>query len=166
MSGGMLRGLSWIDGEVDVSAFSDAWLGARFRDLLLQLSCSIGEPIPLACRDWANAKAAYRFFSNPSVREDQILAGHFEATRARVAAIGGWVLVLQDTTVFGFEGAAASQPLPAGNGLRASSSRRQGGLRSGPMRRRNSTPCRTSSKPCIRRPATHTSRWPTSRRRR
>lgn len=100
MSGGTLRGFSWIDGEVDVSAFSDARLGARFRDLLSQFSCSIGEPIPLACRDWANAKAAYRFFSNPSVREDQILAGHFEATRERVAAIGGWVLVLQDTTEF------------------------------------------------------------------
>ena len=45
--------------------------------------------LPLACQDWANTKAAYRFFSNDRVSEAQILAGHFQATRDRFAATDG-----------------------------------------------------------------------------
>ena len=62
----------------------------------------MGESIPLACQDWANTKAAYRFFSNERVSEEDILKGHFEATRERVAAEKGLVLVLHDTTEFSF----------------------------------------------------------------
>ena len=100
MSGSGRGEASWIESEVDVSAFSDARLGARFRSLLARLSSSIGDPLPLACRDWANTKSAYRFFSNSSVGEERILARHFSATRERVSAVEGPVLVLQDTTEF------------------------------------------------------------------
>jgi len=34
----------------------------------------------MACQDWANTKAAYRFLSNERVDEYQILAGHFQVT--------------------------------------------------------------------------------------
>jgi hypothetical protein len=37
----------------------------------------------LACQDWANTKAAYRFLANPKVDEGDILGGHFAATRQR-----------------------------------------------------------------------------------
>src|SRR4051812_34364056 len=57
----------------------------------------------LACQDWANTKAAYRFFSNDRVREAQILAGHFQATRDRFAATDGPILVIQDTIEFTFQ---------------------------------------------------------------
>lgn len=63
----------------------------------------MGEPLPLACRDWANTKAAYRFLSNDDVSEREILAGHFASTRERVAASEGTILVLQDTTEFVFQ---------------------------------------------------------------
>ena len=46
------------------------------------MSEGIGESIPYACQDWANTKAAYRFFSNDDVSEDQILAGHFQTAVA------------------------------------------------------------------------------------
>ncbi|MER8786056.1 hypothetical protein NKI25_31905 [Mesorhizobium sp. M0808] len=46
------------------------------------------------------AKAAYRFFDNPRVTEHSVLAGHFAATAARVAASEGPILILQDTTEF------------------------------------------------------------------
>ncbi len=62
----------------------------------------MGDSIPLACRDWANTKAAYRFFSNDRVSDADILAGHFDATRRRVGATTGPILVLQDTTEFSF----------------------------------------------------------------
>ncbi|MER9250077.1 transposase DNA-binding-containing protein [Mesorhizobium sp. M0590] len=68
--------------------------------MLDQVSAAPGKPIPAACGDWAAAKAAYRFFDNPRVTEDSVLAGHFVATAARVAANEGPILILQDMTEF------------------------------------------------------------------
>jgi hypothetical protein len=63
----------------------------------------MGQSIPLVCQDWANTKAAYRFFSNDRVSEADILAGHFQSTHDRAAAIDGLVLVLHDTTEFSYQ---------------------------------------------------------------
>ena len=57
----------------------------------------------MACQDWANTKAAYRFFSNERVNEADILAGHFQATHDRFAASDCPILVLHDTTEFSFQ---------------------------------------------------------------
>lgn len=70
----------WADGEVDIGAFRDKRLGERLRTMLAQMAGAIGAPIPMACQDWANTKAAYRFLSNNAVNEGNILAGHFQAT--------------------------------------------------------------------------------------
>ena len=78
----------------------DARLGQRLRRLLEQLGGAIGASLPLACQDWADTKAAYRFFDNDRVSEAQILAGHFAATASRVAATEGPILILHDTTEF------------------------------------------------------------------
>jgi hypothetical protein len=94
---------SWIDRELEECTFVDERLGKRFRTLLEQLSDGTGETIPMACQDWANTKAAYRFFSNARVNEGDILAGHFQATRDRFAATEGNVLVLQDTSEFSYQ---------------------------------------------------------------
>src|ERR1035441_5225242 len=59
----------WIDEESDENVFRDARLGKRFRELLIRMGGGIGESIPLACQDWANTKAAYRFFANERVRD-------------------------------------------------------------------------------------------------
>lgn len=66
------------------------------------MATSLGQTIPLACQDWTNTKAAYRFFSNGRINETAILAGHFQATRERFAATEGPVLVLHDTTEFSY----------------------------------------------------------------
>jgi hypothetical protein len=93
----------WTNREVDEGVFRDARLGKRFRELLIQLGGGMGESIPFACQDWANTKAAYRFFSNDRVQEGDILSGHFGATRERFEATEGKVLLLQDTTEFSYE---------------------------------------------------------------
>jgi len=62
-----------------------------------------GKSLPTAFQDWANTKAAYRFFANENVSEDKILAGHFAATALRVQATDGPILILQDTTEFSFK---------------------------------------------------------------
>lgn len=92
----------WIDDELAGCRLLDRRLERRLHGLLGQLADAIGESIPLACQDWANTKAAYRFFANDRGSEGDILGGHIEATRRRVAAALGVVLVLQDTTEFSF----------------------------------------------------------------
>jgi len=94
---------SWLDDELQACNFADVRLGKRFRIVLERFSQGLGETIPLACQDWASTKAAYRFFSNRRVSEQEILAGHFQATRARFQVTEGWVLVLHDTTEFSFQ---------------------------------------------------------------
>ncbi len=64
---------------------------------------AVGAPIPMACQDWANTKAAYRFLSNGTVGEVEILAGHLQAPRRRAATIDDLILVLQDTTEFTYK---------------------------------------------------------------
>ena len=94
---------SWVEQELAGSTFKDERLGRRLRKLLVQMADAVGAPIPLACQDWANTKAAYRFLSNEAVSEAEILAGHFHSTHSRVAATDGPILVLQDTTEFSFK---------------------------------------------------------------
>jgi hypothetical protein len=93
----------WWEGELAGCAFGDERLGQRLHKLIERMEGAIGASLPLACQDWANTKAAYRFFSNGRVSEAQILAGHFQATRDRFVATDGVILVLQDTTEFTFQ---------------------------------------------------------------
>jgi hypothetical protein len=72
------------------------------RVLLDQMGNAMGRSIPFACQDWANTKAAYRFFSNERVTETEILSGHFCSTATRMAAADGPILVLHDTTEFSY----------------------------------------------------------------
>ncbi len=92
----------WIDVELAGCEFSDVRLDKRFRKLMEQISGGIGESIPWACQDWANTKAAYRFLSNPQVGEAEILKGHFQATRDRLARSQAPILMLHDTTEFNY----------------------------------------------------------------
>jgi hypothetical protein len=93
---------SWIDQELAGCRFADTRIVKRFGMLMEQLSTGLGKTLPLACGDWASTKAAYRFLDNDRVSEQEILAGHFQATQARFAAVDGPVLVLHDTTEFSF----------------------------------------------------------------
>src|SRR5690242_1396663 len=72
---------AWIDREIAGCRFADERLGRRLRALLAKMAGAMGGSIPLACQDWANTKAAYRFFSNDRVSEGEILGGHFRSTR-------------------------------------------------------------------------------------
>jgi hypothetical protein len=94
---------SWIDQELASCEFADVRLTDRFKTLVEQLSEGIGETIPMACQDWANTKAAYRFLANKRVSEHEILAGHFQSTRDRFRAADGLALVLHDTTEFSYQ---------------------------------------------------------------
>ena len=73
----------WLDTEVNTCKFKDKRIKKRFRSLLEDLWNGVGRPIPLACQDWPNTKAAYRFLSNARVAENEIMQGHFDTTQQR-----------------------------------------------------------------------------------
>ena len=89
----------WIDNEVVGCEFEDVRHGKRLRQLLAQLASRVGATTPWACQDWANTKAAYRFFGNERISKSNILAGHFACTLEGFSASRGFpLLVLHDTT--------------------------------------------------------------------
>ncbi len=90
----------WIVTETENCNFPDERLAKRFGSLLEMISHGVGDSIPSACQDWANTKAAYRFFSNDRVTDGTIMKGHFAATRGRCALSSGTLLVLHDTCEF------------------------------------------------------------------
>jgi Transposase DNA-binding len=93
----------WVERELQGCEFSDQRLKLRLGKVLDKLGQTIGATLPTACQDWAATNEAYRFFSNPRVNESIILAGHFAATKARIASSKGPILVLHDTTEFSFK---------------------------------------------------------------
>ena len=94
---------NWADHEIAGCEFKDARLGRRYAKLLKRMGSAMGESIPLVCQDWANTKAAYRFFASERVSEADILGGHFQSTRDRFAASSGPILILHDTTEFTYQ---------------------------------------------------------------
>src|SRR6266496_4087332 len=94
---------AWFDRELAGCSFVDERLNKRLSKLVAQIGSAMGQSIPLVCQDWANTKAAYRFFSNDRVSEADILAGHFQSTFERAVATDGPVFVLHDTTEFSFQ---------------------------------------------------------------
>lgn len=115
---------SWVERELAGCSFRDNRLDQRLHKLLTHMASAIGGSLPLACQDWANTKAAYRFLSNPKVNEGAILQGHFQATRTRFAAVDGPILVIQDTTELSYQRA---QPRRIGSTYRVNSGRDKGG---------------------------------------
>ena len=53
---------AWFDRELAGCSFADERLNKRLRKLVAQIGSAMGQSIPLVCQDWANTKAAYRFF--------------------------------------------------------------------------------------------------------
>ena len=100
---------SWIDEELEGCEFRDSRLKKRLLQIVTQLASRVGESLPTACQDWANTKAAYRFFSNPNLTEGEILAGHLQSTRERFEATSGLVLVLHDTTEITYKRASPAK---------------------------------------------------------
>ncbi|QDU27743.1 Transposase for transposon Tn5 [Anatilimnocola aggregata] len=92
----------WVDRELDGCHFPDVRLKSRMDKLLKSLGDKIGDSLPTACQDWAATKGAYRFIDNERVSETEILGGHFQATRERLASAEGPILVLHDTTEFSY----------------------------------------------------------------
>jgi len=96
-------GQSWVGEEISECDLGDVRLNRRLGVILEAIGERPGKSLPTAFQDWANTKAAYRFFANGNVSEDKILEGHFAASALRIQATEGPILILQDTTEFSFK---------------------------------------------------------------
>jgi hypothetical protein len=75
----------------------DKRLNRRACRLVEQFAAHSTASIPGACGNWANSKAAYRFFDNAKVTHPAIVAGHRPACLERIRH-ENLVLIVQDTT--------------------------------------------------------------------
>lgn len=90
----------WVEEETSGCDLGDARLNRRLGMILEDIGERPDRSLTTAFQDWANTKAAYRFFANENVSEDKILEGHFAASALRIQDTDGLILILQDTTDF------------------------------------------------------------------
>ncbi|MBU1950796.1 MAG: IS4 family transposase [Candidatus Eisenbacteria bacterium] len=89
----------WATEELADVDLGDKRLNTRLMKLCDSFSESPESPINQACADWAETKAAYRFFQNENVDVREILAAHRRRTAER-ARKHKRLLAIQDTSYF------------------------------------------------------------------
>ena len=93
------REANWAAEEFADVSLGDKRLDARLITLCDRFSDAPESPINQACADWAETKAAYRFFQNENVDVGEILTAHRSKTAKR-ASKQKTVLAIQDTSYF------------------------------------------------------------------
>lgn len=89
----------WAEDEFGQVSLGDKRLDARLKRLCDSFSNCPESPINQACADWAETKAAYRFFQNEGVSAGSVMEAHRHKTAARAAG-HATVLAIQDTSFF------------------------------------------------------------------
>lgn len=115
--------MAWTDEEFSKVSFQDKRLKTRCQKIAGDLEQQPNGPINQACEDWTATKAAYRFFDNPKVRPDKILAPHSQQTVKRMRS-HALVLAIQDTTFLNY----SHHPQTAGLGEIGNKQQRQRGV--------------------------------------
>jgi hypothetical protein len=87
----------WVAREFAGVELGDKRLGQRVQLIMTQFSQQPSASIPQACGPWGDIKAAYRFFDNDTIKPEQLLQPHRQATLQRMQA-QAIVLAVQDTT--------------------------------------------------------------------
>ena len=93
--------ISWTVEEFSKIDLEDKRLNKRCRKIASDLEQQPTEPINQACEDWMDTKAAYRFFDNPKVTPDKIIAAHRGRTVKRMKK-HELVLAIQDTSFLNY----------------------------------------------------------------
>lgn len=90
---------NWAEKEFNLADLGDERLNQRLIKLADSFSKSPESPINHACQDWAQTKAAYRFFGNEKVSYKEILESHITSTQKRCNK-HNTILAIQDTSYF------------------------------------------------------------------
>lgn len=89
--------MGWAADEFKEVDLGDKRLDSRLIKLCDSFSKAPESPINQACANWAETKAAYRFFKNENVDVERIMSAHRDKTFGR-AVNHRTVLALQDTS--------------------------------------------------------------------
>lgn len=89
--------MGWAADEFKEVNLGDKRLNSRLIKLCDSFSESPESPINQACADWAETKAAYRFFQNKNVEVERIISAHRKKTAER-ASDHHAILAIQDTS--------------------------------------------------------------------
>lgn len=116
MSDTMLAPQLWAQQEFAFARLGDARRTRRLVTLASHLAATPGGTLPAAFPDWAELKAAYRFFGQTGVTFARVLAPHLARTRA-ACRLPGQYLLIEDTTVLDYTRRRAATGLGViGNG--------------------------------------------------
>ena len=100
----------WAAEEMGQADMGDKRLNDRLVSICDRFSESPESPINQACKDWAETKAAYRFFKNQDVNSGDILDAHRQMTVERAKPYKT-ILAIQDTSYFVYTSHAGTKGL-------------------------------------------------------
>lgn len=91
----------WAQEEFAFADLGEPRLNKRLVKVATNLAANPGGTLPQAFTDWAEVKAAYRFFDNPRVDYQKVLQPHLERTR-RACREPAEYLIIEDTSDLDF----------------------------------------------------------------
>jgi hypothetical protein len=100
----------WAQDEFAFAELGDARLNKRLVNIATGLAANPGGTLPQAFTDWAELKAAYRFFDNRAVDFEKVLRPHLERTR-RACREPGEYLMIEDSSDLDFSAHPRTQDL-------------------------------------------------------
>jgi hypothetical protein len=106
----MYSDATWAEEEFGEADLGDVRRTARLVQLATLLGAQPSASLPVAASEWADLKAAYRFFDNDCVRAEAVLDSHVQATVRRLQTVP-LALAVQDTTYLDWTDHAATTGL-------------------------------------------------------
>ncbi len=100
----------WAQHEFAFAKLGDSRRNKRLVKIAANLAAHPGGTLPQAFPDWAELKAAYRFFGQSGVTFPRVLAPHLEGTRQRCRQPGEYLLI-EDTTLLDYSRHPATEGL-------------------------------------------------------
>ena len=100
----------WAQDEFGFAQLGDQRRNKRLVNIAEHLAAVPGGTLPQAFRDWAELKAAYRFFGQRGVSFERVLAPHLERTRQACRQAGEYLLI-EDTTLLDYSQHSATEDL-------------------------------------------------------
>lgn len=100
----------WAQNEFAFAELGDPRRNKRLVNIATKLAANPGGTLPQAFPEWAELKAAYRFFDNPVVDFAKVLQPHLERTRLACREPGEY-LMIEDTSNLDFSRHRRTQDL-------------------------------------------------------
>jgi len=89
----------WAQEEFAFANLGDHRLSKRLVNVATNLAANPGGTLPQSFADWAELKAAYRFFDNRSVDFEKVLQPHLERTRLACREPGEYLMIEDSCTL-------------------------------------------------------------------